>query len=125
MNSKTNDNKSFQYSVTLSLYHEQIGKNFSRISNIKPYINNFNWDNIYFLLTGQDYQNFEINNSSTALNILQMNNQQKIDDLYESKFNSTERNRVNLLLLENKHYVCVKNLCVKVFIKLINFIIRV
>ena len=123
LNSKTNDNKSFQYSVTLSLYHEQIGKNFSRISNIKPYINNFNWDNINFLLTGQDYQNFEINNSSTALNILQMNDQQKIDYLYESKFNSKKRNRVIFLLLENKLLcLCKKS---KVFIKLITFIIRV
>ena len=59
---------------------------------------------------GQDYQNFEVNNSSTALNILRMNDQQRIDYLYESKFNSTRRNRVNLLLLENKHYVRVKNL---------------
>ena len=39
-----------------------------------------------------------------------MNDQQKIDYLYESKFNSTRGSRVNLLLLENKHYVCVKNL---------------
>ena len=58
----------------------------------------------------QDYQNFEINNSSVALNILQMNDQEEIDYLYESKFNNTRRNIVNLLLLENKHYVAVKNL---------------
>ena len=72
------------------------------------------WDNINFPPTPppppQDYQNFEINNSSVALNILQMNDQEEIDYLYESKFNNTRRNIVNLLLLENKHYVAVKNL---------------
>ena len=39
-----------------------------------------------------------------------MNDQEEIDYLYESKFNNTRRNIVNLLLLENKHYVAVKNL---------------
>ena len=55
LNPKTNDNKSFKYFATFSLYHKQIGKKFSRLSNIKPYINNFNWDNINFLPTDQDY----------------------------------------------------------------------
>ena len=32
-----NDNKCFQYCVTLSLYHEQVGKNYCRISKIKQY----------------------------------------------------------------------------------------
>ena len=42
LNSQNNDNKCFQYSVTLSLYHEQVGKNYCRVSKIKPFINNFN-----------------------------------------------------------------------------------
>ena len=63
LNPKTNDNKSFQYSTTISLYYEQSRKNFSRLSNIKPYIKNFNWKNINFPPTQQDYENFETNNS--------------------------------------------------------------
>ena len=42
LNSHNRDNKCFQYSVTLSLYHEQIGRNFCRIQTIKPFIDNFN-----------------------------------------------------------------------------------
>ena len=110
MNPKTNDNKSCQYSITLSLYHEQIGKNFNRPSNIKPYINTFNWDHINFLPQQQDDQNFEMSNNSTALNILQMNDKEEITYLYKSKFNNSRKNNVNLLLLEDEYYICVKNL---------------
>ena len=43
LNPNNKDNKCFQYSITLSLYHEQIGKSFCRISTIKPFIDNLNW----------------------------------------------------------------------------------
>ena len=46
INPQDKDNKCSQYSVTLSLYHNQINNNPQRISNIKPFINNFNWKNI-------------------------------------------------------------------------------
>ena len=49
LNPLNNDKKFFQYSVILSLYNEQIGKNSCRISKIRPYINNLNWKNINFL----------------------------------------------------------------------------
>ena len=67
LNPKSNDNKSFQYSITLSLYHKEIGNNLNRITKIKPYTNNFNWNNINFPPIKQDYENFEINNESYSL----------------------------------------------------------
>ena len=48
LNPKSNNNKSFQYSITLSLCYKEIGNNFNRITKIKPYINNFNWNNVKF-----------------------------------------------------------------------------
>ena len=109
-NPRNNDDKSFQYSITLSSYHEQIGKNYNRVPNIKPYVNNFNWEEFNFPPTHQDYGNIEINNNSIALNILQINDQEEINYLYKSKLSDTRKNKVNLLLLENKHYTSVKNL---------------
>ena len=35
LNTQNNDNKCFQYSMTLSLNHEQIGKNYCRKPKIK------------------------------------------------------------------------------------------
>ena len=48
INPQNEDNKCFQYSVTLYLYHEQIGRNPFRVSKIKPFVNNLNWNNINF-----------------------------------------------------------------------------
>ena len=62
LNPHNNDNKCFQYSVTLSLYHEEIGRNYCRIPKIKEYIDNFNRENINFLPQEQDYKIFEMNN---------------------------------------------------------------
>ena len=43
INPQNNDNKCFQYSVTLSLYHKQIiRRNLFRISKVRTFINNLN-----------------------------------------------------------------------------------
>ena len=51
INPNNSNNKFFQYSIKISLYNKEIGKNPQRISNIKPFINNLNWNNINFLPT--------------------------------------------------------------------------
>ena len=35
--------KCFQYTATVTLNHEEIGKHSQRISKIKPFINKYNW----------------------------------------------------------------------------------
>ena len=116
---KNNDNKCFQYSITLSLYHQEIKHNSQRISMNKPYVNNFNWKNINFPPTQQDYRTFEININSVALNILQINDQQKISHYYKSQYNKTRESKIILLMItdNNKqnaghspHYIFVKKL---------------
>ena len=77
INPQNKDNKCFQYSITIYLYHKEIKCHPERISKIKPFINNFNWENINFPPQEQDYQQFEMNNKSIALNILQVDNQEK------------------------------------------------
>ena len=72
INPQNKDIKCFQNSITLSLYHKQIKFHPERISKIKPFINNLNWENIIFPPQEQDYQQFEMNNKSIALNILQI-----------------------------------------------------
>ena len=78
INPENNDNKCFQYSVTLSLYHKQItGRNLFRVSKIKPFVDNINWENINFSLQEQDYETLEMNNKSIALNVLYADNEKK------------------------------------------------
>ena len=88
----------------------KLEKKCCRISKIRPYINNLNWENINFPPKEQDYNTLEINNKSITLNILQVNNEQKISHLYKSEYNRTRENKVILLILEDKHYVAIKNL---------------
>ena len=40
MNPKNNDNKCFQYAVTVALNHKQIKNNPERTSKIKPFLTN-------------------------------------------------------------------------------------
>ena len=40
------DNKSFQYSLTVALNHLEIKKYPQRITQIKPFINKYNWEGI-------------------------------------------------------------------------------
>ena len=43
INPKNNDYKCFQYAVTLALNLDKINKNSQRISQIKPFIEQYNW----------------------------------------------------------------------------------
>ena len=59
-----NDNRCFQYGVTVSLNYEQIKDHPERISNVKPFIDQYNWNKIDFPSHSKDWKNFESNNKS-------------------------------------------------------------
>ena len=112
INPENKDNKCFHYSITISLYHKEIKNNPERISKMKPFINNLNWENINFLPEKQDYKTFEMNNKSITLNILQVN-EQKISHFYKFEFNKTrEKQGILLIINENEKllYLAVKKL---------------
>ena len=118
LNPNNNDYKCFQYSVIRSSYHEQLGRNYCRISKIKKFIDNVNWENINSPAKEQDYKVFEMNNKLIALNVLITPNNKKISHLYKTEFNKTRKKQVILLILtddecnspQKQHYVAVKNL---------------
>ena len=62
INPKNNDDKCFQYAVTLALNLDIIKKDPQRISKIKPFINQFDWKDIEFPPTSKDFRKFELNN---------------------------------------------------------------
>ena len=70
INPKNNDNKCFQYALTVALNHEQIKDHPERISRIKPFIDQYNWKDIDFPSHSKDWKKFESNNKSIALNNL-------------------------------------------------------
>ena len=108
------DDKCFQYALTVALNHEIIKGDRQRISKIKPFIDQCNWNEIDFPSTGKDRKKFELNNKSIALNILYVaHNTEKICHAYKSKYNLTRENQVILLMItdgEKWHYLAVKKL---------------
>ena len=113
INPKYNDDKCFQYTVTLALNLDNIDDHPERISKIKPFIDQYNWKDIDFPSTSKDWRKFELNNK-IALNVLYVpHNTRKINVAYKSKNNLTCDKQVILLMItdgEKWHYLTVKNL---------------
>ena len=113
INPKNNDDKCFQYAVTLALNLDNFGNHPERISKIKPFINQYNWKDIDFPPTNKDWRKLELNND-IALNILYIPyNTKKIQLAYRSKNNLTCNKQIILLMItdgEKWHYLVVKNL---------------
>ena len=110
INPKNNDDKCFQYAVTLALNLDKIKKDPQRISKIKPFIDQCNWKDIDFPSTSKDLRKFELNNK-IALNIVP-HNTRKVNVAYKSKHNLTCDKQVILLMIndgEKWHYLVVKN----------------
>ena len=113
-NSKNNDYKCFQYAVTIALNRDKINKHPQRISEIKPFIDQYNWNNIDFPSTSKDWKKVELNNKSSALNILYVPyNSRKMHLAYKSKHNLTREKQVIPLMItdgEKWHYLAVTRL---------------
>ena len=62
INPNNNDDKCFQYAVTLELNLDNIDNHPERISKIKPFIDQYNWKDIDFPSTSKDWKKFELNN---------------------------------------------------------------
>ena len=113
INPKDKDNKCFQYSVTVALNHQNIENHPERISNIKPFIDQYNWEGIDFPAGIKDWKKFERNNKTIALNILFVpHNEKTINLAYKSKYNRKRENQVVLLMITNGekwHYIALKS----------------
>ena len=99
VNPKNNDDKCFQYAVTLALNLDNINKHPQSISKIKPFIDQYNWKDIDFPPTNKDWRKLKLNND-IALNILYIpHNTKKMQLAYRSKNNLTCDKQVILLMI--------------------------
>ena len=113
INPKNNDDKCFQYAVTLALNLDKIKKDPQRVSRIKHFIEKYNWEEIDFPSTSKDWKTFECNNEVT-LNILYIPyNTTIINIAYKSKNSLTQEKQIILLMISDGqkwHCLAVKNL---------------
>ena len=92
INPKNNDDKCFQYTITVALNYEQIKIHPGRILKIKPFIDQYNWKEINFpsKKKKKDWKKFELNN------ILYIPYDTKeIRHAYKSKHNLKRKNSLN------------------------------
>ena len=92
---------------------QNIGNHPERISSIKPFIDQYNWEGIDFPAGIKDWKKFEWNNKTIALNILYVpHNAKTINLTYKSKCNHKRENQVVLLVIttgEKWHYIALKS----------------
>ena len=110
INPKNKDNECFQYSITVALNHQNIENHPERISNIKRFIDQYNWGGKDFPARIKDCEKFE-NNKIIALNILFIRHSEKTITL-AYKYNRKRENQVVLLMITNGekwHYTALKS----------------
>ena len=94
----TKSNNCFQCAIAAALNYQNIDHHPERISKLKPFINNYNWEGIEFPSHSKDWDN--INNRTIALNILYVPyNIKQIKQAYISEYNNERDNHVNLLMI--------------------------
>ena len=111
INPKDTDDKCFQYAVTVALNYEEIKWNPERVSNIKPFINKYDWKGINYPSKIDDWKTFEKHNPTIPLNILYIK-EKEILPAYISKHNSTHEKKI-LLMIPNEEKEGWHNLAVK------------
>ena len=101
INQKTEDDKCFQYAATVALNYKEIESDPERVSNIKPFINKYNWEKTDYPSKIDGWKKFEKNNLTIVLNIL-YTKEKKILPAYISNQNSTREKTITLLMIPNK-----------------------
>ena len=103
-----------QYAIIVALNYEQIGNNPVQISKTKPFINMYNWRDINFPSHRENWNTFEKNNRSIALNIFYVPyNTTEILPANVSKYNWDRENKVYLLMITDDkkwHYLAIKSI---------------
>ena len=91
----TEDNNYFQYSIVAALNHQKIPNHSERINNLKPLIDNYNWNDLEFPAGHKNYSAFEKNNSQIALNIYYI-----FLTILKKYYLVTYKNKIKLVILK-------------------------
>ena len=111
INPRNSDMECFKWAIITAMKWEEIGNNTERISELKRYENEFNWEEIEYRVSFKDINKFEKNNK-ISVNILAIENRK----IYICRKGRDYDRNVNLMLISDvenpnkKHYVAVKSL---------------
>ena len=69
INPQNKDEECFKWAVIAALHHEDIKKDYQRISRLRSYENQHNWKGFEFPVSIKKIDNFERNNPGIAVNV--------------------------------------------------------
>ena len=120
INPKNTGEDCFKWAVIAALHHEDISNHPERITQLKPYVERYNWEGLEFPMDYKKISKFEKNNHGVAVNVLfvkeiESKNASKGGRVYVARRSDYNRRskQVNLLMIvegEKRHYTAVKNL---------------
>ena len=97
INCQNDDDKFFQYAITIAIHYDEIEKHDQSVNKVKPFTDQYNWKDINFPSHVGGRKKFELNNKSIALNVFHVPEGEKtIRHAYKSKYNLTRENKVIL-----------------------------
>ena len=70
INPQNKDEECFKWAVIAALHHEEIKKDHQRISRLRPYEKQYNWEGLEFPVSIKKIDKFEKNNPGIAVNAL-------------------------------------------------------
>ena len=93
INPKNKDNECLKHAIVAALNHEKNKNNPERMSNLKPFTDQYKWKGIELPSHLKDWKRFEQRNKAIALNILYVPfNTEQIKHAYKSKYNHKRDN---------------------------------
>ena len=115
INPQNKDGECFKWAVIASLHDEEIRHHTERISLLRPYENQYNWERLAFPVSIKKIDKFEKNNLGMAVNVFFNNKKGQKKNIYtvrKSGRNVKYKKQVNLLMIvdgEERHYTAIKN----------------
>ena len=114
INPQNKDEECFKCAVIEALHHEEIKHHSERISLLRPYEKQYNWEGLELPVSIKKTHKFEKNNPSIAVNVLFSSKK----NLNKSTARRSERNvkckkQVNLLMIgdgESRHCTAIKSI---------------
>ena len=83
INPQNKDEECFKWAVIAALHHEEIKKDHQRISRLRPYEKQYNWEGLEFPVSIKKIDKFEKNNPGIAVNVLFSN--KKNQNIYTAR----------------------------------------
>ena len=82
LNPQNMDEECFKWVVIAALHHEEIKKDYQRISKLEPYENQYNWEGLEFPVLIMKIDRFEKNTPDIAVNVLFNNKKNQKKTIY-------------------------------------------